>query len=582
MSKSTNAKLIVALLIGAMLGAASLSIFKQTNTQSHDEQASPAEKKPLYWVAPMDANYRRDKPGKSPMGMDLIPVYEEGSSDDDFGPGAVKIAPHVVNNLGVRVAQVKVKNLHTEIATVGYVQYDEDQLLHIHPRVAGWIEKLFVKAAGNPVEKGQPLYTLYSPQLVNAQEEFLIALKRDNSSLITAAKERLKALQLSAQFIQTLEKTRKVQQNITFYSPQAGVIDGLKVREGFYVKPGNTLMSIGKLEKVWVEAEVFERDAALIKQGLAVSMTLDYLPGKNWAGVVDYVYPTLNSKTRTLRVRLKFDNPDYQLKPNMFAQVSIHANGAKNALIIPKEAVIRTGKQDRVVLALGAGQYKSIAVAIGRVGADYIEILDGLNEDDSVVTSAHFLIDSESSKNSDFKRMTHDEQPNAVWMEGEVNNVMASQQKVNITHAPVPAWDWPAMTMDFTVAKAVDIDALQAGQTLHFEVSKTADDGYELTAIHIMAEPQISSATVTGKINAIDVDKRIFNISRGPIEKWNRPAATMDFMVADNITMPDFSLGDSVTFTFEVRDELVITEIAHGTNEHNTQQGENTVDHSNH
>ena len=113
-------------------------------------------------------------------------------------------------------------------------------------------------------------------------------------------------------------------------------------------------------------------------------------------------------------------------------------------------------------------------------------------------------------------------------------------------------------------------------------MSKTADDGYELTAIHIMAEPQISSATVTGKINAIDVDKRIFNISRGPIEKWNRPAATMDFMVADNITMPDFSLGDSVTFTFEVRDELVITEIAHGTNEHNTQQGENTVDHSNH
>ena len=574
MSKSTNAKLIVALLIGAMLGAASLSIFKQTNTQSHDEQASPAEKKPLYWVAPMDANYRRDKPGKSPMGMDLIPVYEEGSSDDDFGPGAVKIAPHVVNNLGVRVAQVKVKNLHTEIATVGYVQYDEDQLLHIHPRVAGWIEKLFVKAAGNPVEKGQPLYTLYSPQLVNAQEEFLIALKRDNSSLITAAKERLKALQLSAQFIQTLEKTRKVQQNITFYSPQAGVIDGLKVREGFYVKPGNTLMSIGKLEKVWVEAEVFERDAALIKQGLAVSMTLDYLPGKNWAGVVDYVYPTLNSKTRTLRVRLKFDNPDYQLKPNMFAQVSIHANGAKNALIIPKEAVIRTGKQDRVVLALGDGQYKSIAVAIGRVGADYIEILDGLNEDDSVVTSAHFLIDSESSKNSDFKRMTHDEQPNAVWMEGEVNSVMAGKQKVNITHAPVPAWDWPAMTMDFTVAKAVDIDALQAGQTLHFEVSKTADDDYELTAIHIMAEPQVSSATVTGKINAIDVDKRIFNISRGPIEKWNRPAATMDFSVADNITMTDFSLGDSVTFTFEVRDDLVITEIV--------QQGENAVDHSNH
>ena len=584
---STNTKTIIAVIIGAALGAGALSLYQGTDSNSNTDEATSAEKKPLYWVAPMDSNYRRDKPGKSPMGMDLIPVYEEESSSDDFGPGAVKIAPHVVNNLGVRTAPVELKNMHTEISTVGYVQYDEDKLIHIHPRVDGWIEKLYVKAAGNPVEKGQPLYTLYSPQLVNAQEELLIALKRNNSSLISAAKDRLKALQLSADFIQQLEKSQKVQQTITFYSPQAGVVDGLKVREGFYVKPGNTLLSIGQLDQVWVEAEVFERDAALIKEGLPVSMTLDYLPGEDWAGVVDYVYPTLNSKTRTLRVRLKFDNPDYQLKPNMFAQVSIHANQADSTILVPKEAVIRTGKQDRVVLALGDGQFKSIEVTIGRVDIDSIEILDGLNEDETVVTSAQFLIDSESSKSSDFKRMTHDEVPNSVWMQGDVNSVMAGHRMVNITHGPAEAWDWPEMTMDFNVAEKVDIDSLKSGQSLHFEVSKTEGGGYEITGIHIMSESgdmseEVPSASVSGLINAIDIDTRILNISRGPIEKWDRPAATMDFIVADNIEIVDFNAGDNVTFTFEVRDDLVITEISLESDDQHEHEQKSAVDHSNH
>jgi Cu(I)/Ag(I) efflux system membrane fusion protein len=583
---SSNTKIIIAIIIGAAIGAGTLGLF--LNPNSEGPKTNSEEKKPLYWVAPMDSNYRRDKPGKSPMGMDLIPVYEDESSTDDFGPGAVRVAPHVVNNLGVRTAPVELENMHTEISTVGYVQYDEDKLIHIHPRVDGWIEKLYVKAEGDPVEKGQPLYSLYSPQLVNAQEELLIALKRNNVSLVTAAKDRLKALQLSAGLIKELEQTKNVQQTITFYSPQAGVVDGLKIREGFYVKPGDTLLSIGKLDQVWVEAEVFERDAALIKEGLPVSMTLDYLPGEDWTGVVDYVYPALNSKTRTLRVRLKFGNPDFQLKPNMFAQVSIHANQADSAIIVPKEAVIRTGKQDRVVLALGDGQFKSIEVTIGRVDKDSIEILSGLNEDDVVVTSAQFLIDSESSKSSDFKRMTHDEVPNSIWMQGEVNSVMTGHRMVNITHGPAEAWDWPEMTMDFNVAENVDVDSLKSGQSLHFEVSKTEDSGYEVTGIHIMSQPEVSSATVSGLINEITLGNRTFNISRGPIEKWDRPAATMDFIVAENIEIADFNVGDNVTFTFEVRDELVITEISLEANEKNSDEHETNheqkavVDHSNH
>ncbi|TRX55152.1 efflux RND transporter periplasmic adaptor subunit [Thalassomonas sp. M1454] len=585
-----NSKTLITLAVGAVIGAGSYSLFAPSHSNNSESTADSGEKKPLYWVAPMDSNYRRDKPGKSPMGMDLVPVYEEDSSGDEHGPGAVTIAPHVVNNLGVKSTKVEIGTLAKHIATVGYVQYDEDKLVHIHPRVSGWIEKLFVKAEGDPVEKGQALYTLYSPELVNAQEEFLIAVKRNNQVLVTAAKERLQTLQLSENFINQLQKTKQVKQSITFYAPQSGVLDGLKIREGFYVQPGNTLMSIGQLAQVWVEAEVFERDAAFVSQGLPVDMTLDYLPGKSWQGEVDYVYPSLNAQNRTLRVRLRFDNPNLELKPNMYAQISIQAESNTASVLVPKEAVIRTGKQDRVVLVLGEGQYKSIAVTLGAVEAGKVEILEGLTEGDKVVTSAQFLIDSESSKNSDFKRMTHEEEPESVWMEGEINSVMAGHRMANITHGPADAWGWPEMTMDFMVGDSVDIDALKTGQTLHFEVSKTDDDGYEVTGIHIMSEPSdnhtqtesnISSATVNGVINSIDSSTRIINISREAIEKWSRPAATLDFVANETIDLSTLSIGQEINFTFEIHDDFIIVEI-NDAEDHTMNHDGHEMDHSQH
>ena len=378
------------------------------------DQAGPAgtamdqdEEKPLYWVAPMDPNYRRDAPGKSPMGMDLVPVYAKDLAASGR-VGTVEISPEVVNNLGVRTAAVARKRLQGQIRTVGYVQYDEDRLIHIHPRVEGWIERLYVKAAGDPVTRGQPLYALYSPQLVNAQEELLLALKRNSERLVKAAQDRLLALQLTPEFIADLERERRVQQRVIFRSPQSGVIDNLNIREGFYVLPGTTLMSVGALDDVWVEAEVFERQAAQVRVGQAVTMRLDYLPAREWRGRVDYIYPSLDEKTRTLRVRLRFANENGVLKPNMFAQVEIDAAGDDAALVVPREAVIRTGSQDRVVLALGEGRFKSIAVSLGRMDEQSVEVLEGLQEGDSVVVSAQFLLDSESSKSSDFMRMHHE------------------------------------------------------------------------------------------------------------------------------------------------------------------------------
>lgn len=452
-----------------------------------DAASEPLEKKPMYWVAPMDANYRRDQPGKSPMGMDLIPVYENAPTEE-HGPGVVRISPNVSNNLGVRVEAVRKDVLHTEIKTVGYIKYDEDQLKHIHPRVEGWIEKLYVKSAGDPVEKDQPLYDLYSPQLVNAQEEYLLALSRNNKSLIKAAESRLKSLQLTDEFIRSLKKSRTVNQTTTFNSPQSGVIDNLNIREGFYVRPGTTLMSIGKLDQVWIEAEVFERQASLVKADLPVTMRLDYLQGKVWTGKVDYVYPVLDPKTRTLRVRLRFDNTDKVLKPNMFAEVTINAESSKPQLLVPKSAVIRTGVKDVVVLALGDGQFKSVAVEIAGVDENFIAIKNGITIDDEVVVSAQFLIDSESSKSSDFKRMGSSEsdiEP-TVWVAATVYSIDKESRKAKIEHKEIPEWDWPVMTMIFRFDKSVDISGIAAGTKMHMELSKDKEGRAVITNVHIM------------------------------------------------------------------------------------------------
>ena len=240
---------------------------------------------------------------------------------------------------------------------------------------------------------------------MNAQEEFLLALRRDNRLLERAAEDRLLALQIDPAFIDRLRRERQISQTVTFHAPLTGVVDNLAVREGFFVRPDTTLMSVGVLDEVWVEAEVFARQAPLVAVGLPVTMTLDYLPGRVWEGKVDYLYPSLDERTRTLRVRLRFANKDGALKPNMFAQVVISAPPGSGSLLVPREAVIRGPDDNRVVLALGAGRFRSVPVELGRVDGRHAEILEGLEAGDEVVVSAQFLLDSESSKTADFRRM---------------------------------------------------------------------------------------------------------------------------------------------------------------------------------
>ncbi len=370
-------------------------------------QSADDEAEILYWVAPMDANYRRDKPGKSPMGMELVPVYANASGDsgDSGDSGKVIIAAEVIQNLGVRTATVERSALQRVIDTVGYVEYDETRVSHIHLRTEGWIEQLVAHSEGERISKGEQLLALYSPELVNAQEEFVQALALGNNTLTRASRERLVALGIPADQVKQLEKTRKVRQNIAIYSPQDGVVSKLMVRLGMYVTPKTQVMSLADLSSVWLIAEVFESQADWVKVGQTAEVSLAFLPGRIWEGTVEYIYPSLDAKTRTLKARLRFDNPDEALKPNMYANVRIFGGARDDTIVIPVEALIRTGRESRVVMALGEGRFASRTVTAGIESGDQVEIIAGLEPGEEVVTSGQFLIDSEASLKASMTRM---------------------------------------------------------------------------------------------------------------------------------------------------------------------------------
>ncbi len=356
----------------------------------------------LYWVAPMDANYRRDKPGKSPMGMELVPVY----ADADGGDGSsISIAPEVVQNLGVRTAVAERSRLWRGIDTVGYVDYDESKVSHIHLRTEGWIENLAVESEGERVTRGQRLFNLYSPALVNAQEEFVQALVGGNKGLIRASRSRLTALGIPGSQIKRLEKQRKASQTIPIYAPQDGVVASLSVRDGMYIKPATRVMSLADLSSVWLLAEVFERQADWVEVNQPAEVTLAFLPGRTWEGRVEYIYPSLDPKTRTLKARLRFPNPDEALKPNMYANVIIYGGPKDDVVVIPIEALIRTGREERVVIALGKGRFESRTVRAGIESGEWVEVIEGVQPGEDIVVSGQFLIDSEASLKASMMRM---------------------------------------------------------------------------------------------------------------------------------------------------------------------------------
>lgn len=452
--------------IQAMLDGGLMSSMDASATTSEEKSSD----EPLYWVAPMDPNYRRDAPGQSPMGMDLVPVYDDG---EDLPAGTVKISPEVINNLGVRTAVVKKEKIEDEITTVGTVAFDERQLYEVHSRVSGWIKTLAVRADGDEIKQYQRLYDIYSPELVSAQEELLVALSTGEANFRAASIEKLRNLGVSRGSINQLLKTKKVINNISIYAPNKGVVSELRVGQGAYVTPNTRIMSVSGMDPVWVEGEVFENNLSKLRIGAKVDISAEANPGRLWVGEVDYIYPKLESSSRTVKIRIIIDNPDRALLPNMFVRLRIDTATENSTLSVPHDAVIRTGSMDRVVLATGSGRFKSVKVKTGLRSRKQVEILEGLEEGDEIVVSAQFLIDSESSISSDFMRMTPPvEMPEIAWATGTVEDLYADENVVLINHLPVPEWKWPSMQMEFSYAPEVSAESLVAGSSVKFSMRK--------------------------------------------------------------------------------------------------------------
>lgn len=391
-------------------------------TASQEKRAAAGERKILYWVDPMHPAYKSDKPGTAPdCGMDLVPVYaDESPTAEKLPPGAVKISPQKQQLIGVRFGTVELLPVRKTIRAVAKLTYDETRIAHVHTKFEGWIDQVFVDYVGKLVRKGQPLFSIYSPELVSTQREYLVALKGKKYlgdapypevsagalSLAEATRERLRLWDITDEQIKKLEETGQVARTLTFYSPIDGFVLERKAYENVRVTPDMDLYTIADLSTIWANAEVYEYEAPAVSVGQEATMTLTGLPGISFRGRVAYIYPQVDSQTRTLKVRLDFDNADFRLRHDQYANVNIEVDLGRQ-LVVPEEAVLDSGTEQIVFVAREGGTFEPRKVQLGGKVDDRFIILSGLKPGEKIVTSGNFLIDSESRLKSAMGAMSH-------------------------------------------------------------------------------------------------------------------------------------------------------------------------------
>jgi Cu(I)/Ag(I) efflux system membrane fusion protein len=454
------------------------------------------ERKVLYWYDPMYPQQKFDRPGKSPfMDMQLVPRYADENGE---AAGTVTIDPRVTQNLGVRTAAVERGSFERRVAAVGTVDADQHRIVAVQSRAAGWVEKLRVRAANDPVQRGQVLAEIYSPDILAAQEEYLLLLSSEGDvamedALRGAARDRLRYLGVSADRIDALERTRKADPRVPLFAPIGGIVSELGVREGSQVSPGMNLFTLVDLSSVWVHAQVPETQVAWIAPGRPIEARLKALPDRVFEGRVDYIYPEVDTATRTVRVRSVLRNRGLLLRPGMVAEVSVFGGAKRAVLTVPSEAVIYTGARTVVIAADGEGKFRALEVKTGMEANGRTEVLAGLEAGQNVVVSGQFLIDSEASLSSALTRLEgsagaaqeqddhggHDAAPAAGVhrADGKIEHIDASG-KVTLSHGPVPSLKWPPMTMDFAVQDKGTLAGFKAGQNVRFDFKQAPDGGY--------------------------------------------------------------------------------------------------------
>jgi Cu(I)/Ag(I) efflux system membrane fusion protein len=475
-------------------------------------------KKVKYWYDPMVPGQKFDKPGKSPfMDMQLEPKYAEaGGSEED----RVTISSQTAQNLGIRLEKVETKSFGESLSAVGRIAPDERRFYAVQTRISGFVERLYVRAVGDPVSKGQKIAEIYAPELLAAQQEYLTLMSLNqvdaDGSLKQAARNRLRLLGMAEGEIETIAKAGKPSPRFGVYAPASGVLTELGVREGGQLMSGSSLMQISDLSIVWLIAEVPERDAARLKPGIEASVQLQSLPSETFKGKVSYLYPMLNDTSRTLQVRIELPNKANQLRPGMYANV-VFTGQTHEALSVPTESVIATGKR-KIVIVKEANGYHPAEVATGQERDNRTEILSGLSDGEEVVASGQFLIDSEASLSGVLARLSQQNQAMNQGMDemnpdkkmldnksekmpkghGKVVEVDTKSGIVKLRHEPIAELDWPAMTMGFKVKDNNQLSKLQVGDEVEFDLKAEAPATPDLPAQYMIERVEKATAMKDG------------------------------------------------------------------------------------
>lgn len=463
--------------------------------------ASPAsgERTVLYYRNPMGLPDTSPVPKKDPMGMDYLPVYA-GEQDDDAG--AVRVSPQRLQTLGVRTAPVERRVIDTAVQAVGRVELDERRTHEVAPRFEGWIERLHVSATGDPVRKGQALFTVYSPELAATREELAIAerllaraAEADTADRVNAQRmvEAARARLNNWQAVGTPDGSR-----VVVRSPVDGIVLEKAAVEGMRFTPGLAVFRIANLSTVWVLADVYEQDLARLTRGQKARVSVEAFPGRHFDARITYVYPVLNATTRTTTVRLELANPERLLQPGMFAQVEITTAGETPSLSVPASALIDDGQRRTVLVALGEGRFKPQAVEIGRRGREHIEILSGLEGGEQVVVSANFLLDAESNLQSalaGFRASETKPPPTRHTTQGTFDEYFKDSNTVMLTHEAIGSLSWPAMSMEFALARPDLIAGLAPGTSIRFSFEERGPGEYVVIELQAIARSDLGKAS---------------------------------------------------------------------------------------
>ena len=493
---------LIALALALVAGGYGGYYVAQTKSEAVPKTADGTQqpaKKLRYYRNPMGLPDTSPTPKKDPMGMDYIPVYQGEEASDTGTSDGLSISAEKVQKLGVKTEPAQRQWLDKTVHASGRVEIDESRTYTITAKFEGYIERLWVNTTGQPVRRGQPLFEVYSPELVSAQREYAIAaqgvgqLSEAGSEAQSAMRQladsslqRLKNWDISEEQVKALASSGEAKRTLSFRSPVTGIVTEKKAVQGMRFMPGETLFQIADTSSVWVQADVFEQDIAAIAVGQPAKIRINAYPGEIFTGRIAYIYPTLKAETRTVSLRIELNNTKGRLKPAMFAEVDIPVAGALPVLTVPNSSVIDSGTRQVVIVQRAEGRFEPHEVKLGQRGSDFVQVLNGLQEGERVVVAANFLLDAESNLKAALGGMQKAE---AVAVggghkaEGTLNAIDAASGKVTVSHGPVPSLNWPPMKMDFVLANPSLVDGVKPGISVAIEFVERQPGEWVITSL---------------------------------------------------------------------------------------------------